>query len=112
MLFENPKRGEMIIDRTNEMQKGLSLRFISAVTNTIIRDVYAIETIDENGKDCFVVNSSISHDYGENAPLEGIVGVAYSPRGAGKMAHNYIKTESEKVRRDHYPNHTLVDRVS
>ncbi|MCK4647478.1 hypothetical protein KAT24_00940 [Candidatus Pacearchaeota archaeon] len=88
------------------------VRFISAVKNNIIRDVYAVGTKDEHGKDCFVINSSFSYDYGEDALPQGIVGVAYSLRGAEKMAHNYIKTESEKVRRDHYPNHTLVDRVS
>jgi len=112
MLFKNPKKGEMIITRTTEeTEEHIPIRFISAITNTIVRDVYAIKTIDENGKDCFVVNSNISHDYGENAPPEGIVGVAYSVEGAGKMAHDYIRTQSQEIRTEYYPNHTLVDKV-
>ena len=111
MLFKNPKKGEMVIDRTNEMQKGVYLRFISAVTHSIVKDVYAIETRDEKENPCFVVESNVSYEYGKDSLPQGIVGVAYSLRGAGEMAHDYIKTKSQEIRTEYYPNHTLVDKV-
>lgn len=112
MVFENPKQGEMIITRTTEgAEEHVPIRFISAVTNTIVRDVYAVETVDENEDLCFVVESSKSHDYGKDSPPQGIISVAYSLRRAEKMAYDYIKNKSEEIRSKHYSNHTLVDKV-
>ena len=76
-----------------------------------MREVYAIETLDENEEVCFVIKNSHCTGYDSDSFPEGIVGVAYSLESAKRFAQKYITAESEEVRKKFYQNHTLVDKT-
>ncbi len=105
-MKENPRPGEIVIDRSDGSELGASIRYESGATNVTIRDVYAIPSDSH-----FVLISSRSYDYGRGGFPQGVFGVAHTEEEADKRLYDYIRWQTEEVMKKHYSGHNLVDKV-
>ena len=98
--FEIIGKNKIVLIRINE---GREFKFTSVTNTDILRSVSVRETTDELGEVVYVVDSKSSEKY--------YTGVAYSLKNAERMAHDYLRKVTEKLRDEYYPNHTLIDRL-